>query len=81
MRVEILNGLGEVTVLPATRVLIVMDDDTPVAVASEWMAGAATCGHAGEGAKFAKLLTALGIDRTTVTTRVTAKSFDEIGIL
>ena len=82
MRVEILNGLGTLTVVEATRVLVTTDDGTPIALASVWMGGKGEecikCGHAGEPG-FAHLLAMLGIDRTVVTTVVTPKRLIEIG--
>ncbi len=66
MRVEVMNGIGDVTVLPATRVLITLDDGTPVSVASVWIgSGDVTCSHAGQ-PDFQRVLRNLGVDRTTV---------------
>jgi hypothetical protein len=68
VRVEILRGLGDVSVLAdVSRVLVLADDGTPLAVASEWTPGMIIVRHAGE-AKFQETLAGLGVDRTVVAT-------------
>ncbi len=79
MKIEVLNGLGEVVVMNATRVLVTMDDGTPAMVASEWMSGEISCSHAGE-AGFGAMLTALGVDRTVVVSKLRPKDFDQISV-
>ncbi len=82
MKVEILNGLGEATVVDATRILVTSDDGTPFMVASQWVRG-----DGGEGIDCAHLLdpgfhdklAALGVDRTVVVTRVRPKPGSEVG--
>lgn len=72
MLVKLLNGLGEVTSVVATRVLITDDADTPMVIATEWADGCVMCAHAGEPAgRFQAMLTALGVDRTVHVTRYT----------
>jgi hypothetical protein len=71
MKVEIIDGMGRVTVASATRVLVTADDGTPALAAVEWMPGAISCGHAGEGDEFALMLRNMGIDRTVVVERFT----------
>lgn len=66
MKVEILDGLGRPSVLPASRVLVTFDDGTPAMLALEWMPGQITAGHLGE-ASFRAMLKNCGVDRTVVT--------------
>jgi hypothetical protein len=75
MKVEILDGIGNPIVLRAARVLITMDDGTPVCVALEWMPNHITCAHAMQGAEFRQMLVGLGIDRTTIVTTLDPKQF------
>jgi len=76
MRVEVLDGLGRPTVLPATRVLVTDDNGTPIAFAFTFVKDAAgreitRVGHAGE-PDFTAQLRAHGVDRTVVVTHMPA---------
>ena len=72
MRVQLLNNLGQVYDVPATRVLVTMDDGTPAMVATEILSGAITCAHARD-RDFLILLQALGIDRTVIVSSLKPK--------
>lgn len=79
MRVQVLNGVGRVAELEATRVLILQDDGTIVCVAAELIAGAIQCAHALD-PEFRGVLTALGINRTTQVIRLRAPTSADIGL-
>jgi hypothetical protein len=67
MILEIHNGLGQPLKVPAKRVLICLDDGTPVAMALEYQPGHVRHFRAGD-ADFAEQLQLHGIDRTVLVT-------------
>jgi hypothetical protein len=81
MKVEIVRGIGRAPLVieDASRVLVTQDDGTPIAVASEWMPGAVTCGTAADG-DFAQILRGLGVDRTVVVEGLKPPRFEDIQV-
>jgi hypothetical protein len=71
MILEILDGLGNPLVIPATRVVVKSGDGTPLAVVVEWVGDTngthVTAAHARD-PHFNRILANLGLDRVQIDT-------------
>lgn len=71
-----MDGLGRLTTLEATTVVVEGDLGTPVMVASRF-ANTIQCSHAGE-STFPAFLAAHGIDRTVLVDHIPSPDADEV---
>ncbi len=77
MRIELLDGVGNPLVLPATRVVVYDDYDNPIALVVKHRQGFIYAGHVRD-KEFQDYLHILGIDKTVIVNELDPKKLPPV---